>query len=64
MWNFYIGGYQVCDKWLNDRRKAGRTLSNDDIAHYQKIIIALSETIRLMKEIDVVIEKQCGWPLK
>lgn len=60
VWNFHIGGYQVCEKWLKDRR--GRTLSKDDIAHYQKIVVALSETIRLMGEIDDVIEKHGGWP--
>jgi hypothetical protein len=59
-WNFHIGGYQVCEKWLKDRK--GRTLSKDDIAHYNKIVIALSETIRLMSEIDKVIEKHGGWP--
>jgi predicted helicase len=49
-WNFYIGGYQPAQKWLKDRK--GRKLEFDDILHYQKIIIALSETDRLMKEID------------
>jgi predicted helicase len=60
VWNFHIGGYQVCEKWLKDRK--GRTLSNDDIEHYQKIVVALSETIHLMAEIDQVIEKHGGWP--
>ena len=60
VWNFHIGGYQVCEKWLKDRK--GRTLSEDDIAHYQKIVVALNETIRLMKEIDEVIEQHGGWP--
>jgi hypothetical protein len=50
--------HHVCEKWLKDRK--GRTLTADDRTHYQKIIIALSETIRLMKEIDVVIEKHGG----
>jgi len=49
-WNFYIGGYQPAQKWLKDRRE--RKLEFDDILHYQKIIVALSETDRLMKEID------------
>ncbi len=62
VWNFHIGGYQVCHKWLDDRRKAGRSLSDDDIAHYHKIVVALSETIRLMQEIDEVIAKHGGWP--
>ena len=51
-WNFYIGGYQPAQKWLKDRK--GRILTNDDIEHYQKIIIALVETDRIMKEIDRV----------
>ncbi|HAW59308.1 MAG TPA: DNA methyltransferase [Bacteroidales bacterium] len=49
-WNFYIGGYQPAQKWLKDRY--GRELSYEDIAHYQKIIVALNETNRLMQEID------------
>jgi predicted helicase len=60
VWNFHIGGYQVCEKWLKDRK--GRTLSKDDIAHYQRIVVALSETIRLMQEIDEVIDAHGGWP--
>jgi len=60
VWSFRIGGYQVCEKWLKDRK--GRTLTADDIAHYQKIIVAISETIRIMKEIDEVIDKHGGWP--
>ncbi|MCX6160926.1 MAG: N-6 DNA methylase [Ignavibacteriae bacterium] len=51
-WNFYIGGYQPAQKWLKDRK--ARELSFEDISHYQKIIIALSETDRLMKEIDKI----------
>src|SRR5262249_47524285 len=60
VWNFHIGGYQVCEKWLKDRK--GRTLSKDDVTHYHKIVVALSETIRLMKEIDEVIKQHGGWP--
>ena len=69
VWNFHIGGYQVCAKWLKDRQakggknpRPGRKLTADDIAHYQKIIVAFAETIRLMKEIDEVIEAHGGWP--
>ena len=60
VWDFHIGGYQVCHKWLKDRK--GRTLSDEDIAHYQKIVVALNETIRIMSEIDEVIEEHGGWP--
>ena len=51
-WNFFIGGYQPAQKWLKDRKE--RTLEFDDILHYQKIIVALSETDRLMKAIDTI----------
>ena len=59
VWSFHIGGYQVCQKWLKDRR--GRTLNYDELAHYQNVIVALKETIRLMAEIDELIP---GWPLE
>ncbi|MFC1655437.1 type ISP restriction/modification enzyme [Patescibacteria group bacterium] len=52
-WNFYIGGYQPTQKWLKDRRD--RELSVEDIEHYQQMIVALSETERIMEEIDEVI---------
>lgn len=51
-WEFYIGGYQPAQKWLKDRKD--RELSFEDILHYQKIIVALSETDRIMKEIDKI----------
>jgi predicted helicase len=51
-WEFYIGGYQPAQKWLKDRKT--RTLSFDDILHYQKIIVALTETDRLMQEIGTI----------
>lgn len=57
---FHICGYQVCEKWLKHRK--GRTLTKDDIAHYHKIVVALSETIRLMAKIDQLIENHGGWP--
>ena len=49
-WNFHIGGYQPAQKWLKDRKH--RELTPDEIFHYQKIIVALFETERLMGEID------------
>jgi predicted helicase len=51
-WNFYIGGYQPAQKWLKDRKD--RELSTEDIFHYQKIIVALSETDRIMNVIDLI----------
>ena len=51
-WNFYIGGYQPAQKWLKDRK--GRKLSIEDIKHWQRIIVALTETDKIMKEIDKI----------
>ena len=51
-WEFYIGGYQPAQKWLKDRKN--RTLDFDDILHYQKVIVALTETHRLMQQIEEV----------
>ena len=59
VWEFKIGGYQVCEKWLKDRK--GRVLSSDDITHYQRVVVALKETMRLMKEIDKAIP---SWPIE
>jgi predicted helicase len=51
-WEFYIGGYQPAQKWLKDRKD--RKLEIEDIMHYQKIIVSLTETHRLMQEIDMI----------
>jgi serine/threonine protein kinase/type I restriction-modification system DNA methylase subunit len=59
IWNFYIGGYQPCQKWLKDRK--GRTLTAEDIQHYQRIVVALSQTSKLMQQIDEAIP---GFPIE
>ena len=61
VWEFMIGGYQVCEKWLKYRKKARRALSTDDLKHYMKIVVALRESIRIMSEIDKVIP---SWPIE
>jgi predicted helicase len=58
VWDFTIGGYQVCLQWLEDRKE--RKLSYKDIEHWQRIVVAIKETMRLTKEIDSLIP---GWPL-
>ncbi len=62
VWDFHVGGYQVAQKWLKDRK--GRTLTHDDLNHYRQTIAALSETIRLMAEVEEAIETTGGWPLQ
>jgi hypothetical protein len=59
VWAFHVGGYQVCEKWLKDRRE--RRLTYEETEHYQKIVVALKETIRLMAEVDAAIP---NWPME
>ena len=54
VWEYRIGGYQVCDKWLKDRK--GRTLNLEDIKHYCRVVTALQMTIEVQKGIDEVYE--------
>ena len=50
VWEYQIGGYQVCNKWLKDRK--GRSLSLDDIKHYCNIVTSIQKTIEIQKAID------------
>ncbi len=59
VWAFHVGGYQVCRKWLADRK--GRTLSYDDLNRYRKVVTALGETRRLMAKIGAAIP---AWPMQ
>jgi len=58
VFEFCVGGYQVLDKWLKDRK--GRRLTFEDIRHYGRIVVALRETMRLMAEVDAAIP---AWPM-
>jgi predicted helicase len=60
VWTHTIGGYQPAEKWLKDRR--GRTLTTDDLRHYQRMLIAIAETQKIMPEIDSIIEQHGGFP--
>lgn len=62
VWEFRVGGYQPCEKWLKDRK--GRVLSFDDIEHYRLIAGILAQTRALMAEIDALIAAHGGWPLR
>jgi predicted helicase len=52
IWQYRIGGYQVCNKWLKDRKD--RVLSLDDIKHYCKVATAIKHTINIQKSIDEI----------
>jgi predicted helicase len=51
-WQYQIGGYRVCDKWLKDRK--GRRLSLEDLKHYCRVVTSLSKTIKIQKAIDSI----------
>ena len=54
VWKYEIGAYQVCNKWLKDRK--GETLSHAEVRQYRSILVAVAETLRVMAEIDEVLE--------
>ena len=69
VWNFQIGGYKVCEKWLRFREtkggenpQDGHTLTDDQISHFKKIIYAITRTVSIAAEIDKSIESYGGWP--
>ena len=59
-WDFFIGGYQPARKWLQERKDNDVTLSFEDIEYYPRIIHALTETERLMQEIDDIYNNTYG----
>ena len=52
VWEYQIGGYQVCDKWLKDRKD--HKLSLDEIKLYCKIVTAIKKTVTVQREIDTL----------
>jgi len=50
VWEYYIGGYQVSEKWLKDRK--GKELSSEEVAHYTRVVTAIAGTISIQKSLD------------
>ena len=60
VYQYRIGGYQVCEKWLKDRKD--RRLQLDDIRTYCQMVTAIGRTIEIQKEIDIAyadVEDNC-----
>lgn len=55
LWSYQIGGYQVCEKWLKDRKE--RTLTLSEIQTYCRIVTAIDKTIEVQKSIDDIYDK-------
>ena len=47
---YRIGGYQVCEKWLKDRKE--RRLELEEIQTYCRIVTAIGHTIRIQEQLD------------
>ena len=59
IWEYEIGGYQVCLEWLRARK--GLHLTLEDMRNYCQIVSALNKTLAIQKEIDDIypaIEKK------
>jgi predicted helicase len=50
VWEYHIGGYQVAERWLKDRKD--RTLSSEEVAHYARVVTAIAETINIQRSLD------------
>ena len=59
VWEFRVGTYQVCKKWLKDR--VGQQLDPLQQQQYCHIVTAIDRTLQLMHEIDRAIEEGGGW---
>jgi hypothetical protein len=53
VWEYHVGGHQVCRKWLKDRR--GRTLQDEDLTLFRRILACVGDTLRYAREIEQVI---------
>ncbi len=60
-WERTIGAYQICHKWLDDRRKSERSLSDDEIATFRSVVAACGRIIELSSDIDQCVELAGGW---
>jgi len=45
VWNYYIGGYQVLDKWFKSHKS--ETMSIGDFDHIANVVGLLAETIKI-----------------
>ena len=50
VYQYRIGGYQVCEKWLKDRKE--RRLHTTDIRTYCRMVTAIERTITIQQQLD------------
>lgn len=54
VWNYWLGGHQIVQKWIKERK--GAILSQSDILQYCNIISVIEETMELTNKIDNVVK--------
>jgi predicted helicase len=55
VWDYEVGGYRVCQKWLKERQ--GRKLTNDEINHFQEMVASVSATIAEVGKLDGLLHQ-------
>ena len=53
VWDFVLGGYRVCEKWLKSRK--GRRLSREEIDHFLTTVASIEATLLHQAAIDEAI---------
>ena len=53
VFDYTIGGNSPLQKWLKDRK--GRTITDEDISVFNRIIVVLEKTLSIIKQIDSLI---------
>jgi len=61
VWDYTVGGYNVCNRWLKER--VGYTLDYNELTTYMKIVSNISCTNDIMRSINDLIDKNGGFPL-
>ena len=61
IYEYRIGGYQVCQKWLKDRKE--RRLGLDDIRTYCRMVTAIDHTLTIQHQIDTLYPGADSTPL-
>ena len=59
VWAFRVGTYQVCRKWIRDRRD--RPVTPGLLREYRRILAAIQATIGTARRIDRQIDRHGGW---
>lgn len=60
LWDFRLGGHQIAEKWLKDRK--GSAINGEEIQRYKLVLSAIAQTIRLRERIDHAIDEFGAWP--